>query len=107
MRYNGSTNYVTHMAAKWIDNDPPTRAAVASKAREIVREHGDSLRSVSNLSNWLETTYSRHMHEVFRDENNAFSSGFWPELIKSALDSVNFTEIARDAIEAVLPVEAA
>ena len=99
--YNGWTNYETWCVNLWMDNGQGSQKFFRDTARQIHAETGAygtglKLRRVATVrfAEWLQDYYSQ--------ENWPELSGVYEDLLRSAFDAVNWDEIARHYIEAVL-----
>ena len=99
MSYNGWTNYETWVVNLWIDNEQGSQDFIRETAKEIYAEakatdswtREESVRFC--LSDWLRDWY---------DENLPEMPGVYGDLLGGALGAVNWDEIARHHIDAIL-----
>lgn len=85
--YNGYTNYETWAVSLWIDNDP----GLYNDVQELARENVDSEYDLANTI------------KDFIEEFNplAENADMFSDLMQSALQNVNWQEIAENWIEAI------
>jgi hypothetical protein len=97
--YNGWSNYETWVVNLWMDNEQGSQDFIRETAKEIYAEakatdswtREESARFC--LSDWLRVLY---------DENLPAVPGVYGDLLGGALGAVNWDEIARHHIDAIL-----
>ena len=97
--YNGWTNYETWVVNLWIDNEQGSQDFVRETAKEIYAEaeatdvwtREESARFA--LSDWLRDWYDDNLPEM---------PGVYGDLLGGALGAVDWNEIARHHIDAIL-----
>ena len=98
-RYNGWTNYETWCVNLWMDNEQGSQEYFL----EVAQEHYDDSAATKfsprdaiarfRFADWL---------KEYHEENIPESSGVYGDLLSCALSAVNWDEIARHYIDAVL-----
>jgi len=97
--YNGWTNYETWVVNLWMDNEQGSQEFFRETAKEIydAAEPSDSFTQAEHarfrFADWLKQHY---------DENIPAMRGVYGDLLGAALGAVNWNEIARHYIDAVL-----
>ncbi len=103
-RYNGWTNYETWLVNLWMDNEQGSQEFFRERAKEIyglatadpggwfTREETARFRFVD----WLKEHHEENMPEL---------PGVYGDLLGGALSSVNWNEIARHYIDAIVEEE--
>lgn len=94
-KYNGWTNYETWLVNLWIDNDEGSQ-----RFWQLLRRATDALESNEEDPNGAESDLADALKESFEDQAEAMTevTGFWADLINSALGEVNWDEIAEHMI---------
>jgi len=101
--YNGWTNYETWNLALWMDNDEGSYAYAREQAREAIknaRESGpdDTPKENRREAEFLLEVYLRsEWYEAMPD----LGVSVWADLLGSALENVNFREIAEHLISEI------
>lgn len=103
-RYNGWTNYETWLVNLWMDNEQGSQDYYREQAREIYdgprSPYRDHLTREADaglaFADWL-----KEHHE----ENRPELPGVYGDLLGGALSSVNWGEIARHYIDAIVEEE--
>ena len=100
-KYNGWTNYETWLVNLWMDNKKGSRDFFREQAHFIY--DGDEPRPTSALT-WEEVASLRFADwlKEYYDENLPEMPGVYGDLLGGALGAVNWDEIARHYIDAVL-----
>jgi hypothetical protein len=99
--YNGWTNYETWVVNLWMDNEQGSQEFFRERAREIYdgprNPYRDHMTREADaglaFADWLRDHY---------DENIPEMPGVYGDLLGGALGAVNWNEIARHYIDAVL-----
>jgi hypothetical protein len=107
-RYNGWTNYETWLVNLWMDNERGSQEFFREQAKEIYGETA-SMAVISKptgltvqesarmrVADWLKEHYDENIPEV---------PGVYGDLLGAALSSVNWDEIARHYIDAIVEEE--
>ena len=100
--YNGWTNCETWLVNLWMDNEPGSHELVREQAREFYGQAYDephltrAQRAFISLADWL---------KEFHEENRPELPGVYGDLLGGALSSVNWDEIARHYIDAIVEEE--
>lgn len=99
--YNGWTNYETWLVNLWMDNDCGEQEFFRERAKEIY--DSDEPRPTSALT-WAEVSRLRFADWLkdYWEEHRPELSGAYNDLLTGALSAVNWDEIARHYIDAVL-----
>lgn len=107
--YNGWTNYETWCVNLYLDNEQATQEEWQDEARsclEVAREDLDAVSDepVTDEKVREEAIFvlSRFMKDEFCGESSPDVPGFYGDLLRAALSEVNWHEIARHYIDAVL-----
>jgi len=87
--YNGWTNYETWCVKVWMDNDEGTHNYWLERAGEIAESDEDNKRIT--LADELKDSYAEDMPEL--------SASVWSDLLSSAMQSVDWREIAVSLLE--------
>lgn len=97
--YNGWTNYETWVVNLWMDNEQGSQEFFREQAREIYDEA-----TAKPYMTRAETASQRFAGflENHYDENIPEMPGVYGDLLGGALSAVNWDEIARHYIDAVL-----
>jgi hypothetical protein len=95
--YNGWTNYETWLAKLWIDNEQGDQDRWWSAAMEIRGECEDGEAGDRECKCRL----AKEMEESFQDAalDLVGVTGFWTDLMRGALESVNWREVAEHIME--------
>ncbi len=102
--YNGYTNYETWCVNLWIDNEEGSYNHVYAMASDVFESSEDSYNYSINFTkeenalNELEDQIKDYIKETNPLADNA---SLFSDLLGSALDNVNWREIAENWIEAV------
>lgn len=99
--YNGWTNYETWLVNLWMDNDCGEQEFFRERAKEIYdgprnvyRDHLTRKADAGlTFADWLKDYWEEHRPEL---------AGAYNDLLTGALSAVNWDEIARHYIDAVL-----
>ena len=99
--YNGWTNYETWLVNLWMDNEQGSQDFFRERAKEIYdgphnvyRDHlTRETDAALTFADWLKGHWEEHRPEL---------SGAYNDLLAGALSAVNWDEIARHYIDAVL-----
>lgn len=99
--YNGWTNYETWLVNLWMDNEKGSQDFFREQAKEIY--DGDEPRPSTKLT-WAQVAGMRFADwlQEWHDENRPELPGVYGDLLGAALSAVNWDEIARHYIDAVL-----
>lgn len=98
--YNGYTNYETWCVSLWMDNEKGSQDFFFEQAKELydhaTAKPGMSRKTLARLAlaDWLK--------EYHTEENRPELPGVYGDLLGAALSAVNWDEIARHYIDAVL-----
>lgn len=84
-QYNGWTNYETWAFSIWIDNDESLRNEMIEQIEQAV-ENDDPINSLTDL---LKEFIQESMPEL---------KGVYLDLLQSAIDEINFREIAENLL---------
>jgi hypothetical protein len=88
--YNGWTNYETWCVNLWIDNEQGTQEEWAENARECLKDADfDKDAALSNLADMLKDTI---------EDNAPILDGVFSDLLRAALGSVDWREIAQNML---------
>jgi hypothetical protein len=103
--YNGWTNYETWLVNLWMDNEQGSQEFFREQAREIY----DEAEAKPYLTrDWVAihrfADYLKEHHEENRPEMP--TCGVYYDLLSGALSEVNWDEIARHYIDAIVEEEA-
>lgn len=99
MSYNGWTNYETWVVNLWIDNSEEDQEYWQDRAKWCVTHHGtadDAMDARCELAEALRDA----MYEKYDEQKP--ESGILCDLLSGALSEVNWHELARHYIDAVL-----
>lgn len=94
--YNGYTNYETYCLSLWIDNDRDTQKWYNNTAYEYMITQGNTDDTLYDLANTIKDEIEDLANEQI-PTNNMFK-----DLLNSAIENINWKEIASDLIEANL-----
>lgn len=94
-KYNGWTNYETWLVNLWMDNEKGAQEYWRERAEECVAHTDDRHGAVAAFSNELEYLIEDQVSEKKLD-------GLLGDLMNAAVSAVNWDEIARHYIDAVL-----
>ncbi len=90
-RYNGWNNYETWNAKLWIDNDQGSQEHWQSRAADCLTDvEGDKDDAARMLADELESS---------SDENAPEASGMYADMLRAALDAIDWREIADSMID--------
>lgn len=99
--YNGWTNYETWLVNLWMDNEHSDQEFFRERAKEIYDESHAPGHVV-----WTKSETARHHFadwlKEWHEENRPELPGVYEDLLGGALSAVNWHEIARHYIDAVL-----
>lgn len=100
--YNGWANYETWLVALWLDNEQMTQDFWQARAEEMLEgkqalDESDKDDAVCDLSSELKDSIEEGQDEACKD-----SFGLYRDLLRSALESVDWREIAKHYIEAAM-----
>ncbi len=98
-RYNGWTNYETWCVNLWIDNSQGDQDYWHDRARWCLQHQPEEGDAVLELRDALRDTFDEKYDEQ-KPDNGALA-----DLLRAALSEVNWHEIAKHHIEAVLEEE--
>lgn len=102
-QYNGWTNYETWLLALWIDNEQGSHGYWRERAAEILDEsEGDKIFSKVDRA---KLDLSKALKEEIEEANPVQDNGFFCDLMTSALQSVNYYEIASNWIDEIYQQE--
>jgi len=97
IEYNGWKNYETWVVALWIDNEPHTYEQRRQMAREAIADATPNPLSPSmDTARW---DYEQALRQWIRDEVESQEAGLASDLLGSALDNVDWREIAQNWID--------
>lgn len=99
--YNGWTNYETWLVNLWMDNEKGSQDFFREQAREIYDET-DSYNTGLNKQEYARCRYADWLKHYHSEENRPDLPGMYGDLLGGALSAVNWDEIARHYIDAVL-----
>lgn len=99
--YNGWTNYETWVANLWMDNDQGSQEFFREQAKEIYDGPRNPYRDHMTREADSGLTFADWLKE-FHEENRPELPGVYGDLLGGALGAVNWDEIARHHIDAVL-----
>lgn len=97
--YNGWTNYETWLVNLWMDNEKGSQDFFREQAKEIYEDAAAKPYMTreevarQRFADWL---------KEFHEENRPELPGVYGDLLGAALSAVNWDEIARHYIDAVL-----
>ena len=94
---NGWTNYETWVVNLWMDNEPGSQDFFMERAREILDDSTPT--EYASREEVARSSFADWLAE-FHDENVPQLSGVYADLMRGALDAVNWMEIARYYIDA-------
>lgn len=98
---NGWTNYETWCVNLWMDNEQGSQEFFRETARQFHAEMG-AYNTGLKLKNSATFRFADWLQDYYSQENWPELSGVYGDLLRGALDAVNWDEIARHYIEAVL-----
>ena len=101
-RYNGWTNYETWLVNLWMDNEQGSQDYYRERAREFYEQAADEMMVTRSQRAWISLAdWLKEHHE----ENRPELPGVYGDLLGGALSSVNWDEIARHYIDAIVEEE--
>ena len=98
MTYNGWSNYETWNVNTWLTNDQGTQRMVDAMARE----HFESAADRTDEPHWSQSDSARYhladaLKELVGDQNPlGADASMFTDLLQSALDNVNWSELANN-----------
>lgn len=85
--YNGFRNYETWATNLWFSNDPGLES--------IIREYANDVEyNVSSIA-----VYLKNVFEELLEEENEFRFGLFSDLLQSAIENIDWIEIAETWVE--------
>ena len=99
--YNGWTNYETWCVNLWMDNEQGSQEFFRETARQIHAET-DAYNTGLTVNDMAKIRFADWLKQYYSEENLPELPGVYGDLLRGALDAVNWDEIARHYIEAVL-----
>ena len=99
--YNGWTNYETWLVNLWMDNSPGSQEFFREQAQEIYNET-DAYNTGLNKQEYARCRVADWLKQYHTEENRPELPGMYGDLLGAALSAVNWDEIARHYIDAVL-----
>lgn len=100
--YNGWTNYETRCVNLWMNNEQGSHEFFRETAQQIHAETDAHNNTGLKLKNLKTIRFADWLQDYYSEENWPDLSGVYGDLLRGALDAVNWDEIARHCIEAVL-----
>lgn len=100
--YNGWTNYETWCVNLWMNNEQGSHEFFLENARQIHEETAAYNNTGLKLKNLQTIRFANWLQDYYSQENWPELSGVYEDLLRGAFDAVNWDEIARHYIEAVL-----
>lgn len=98
--YNGWTNYETWCVYTWQTNERADSEWLETMAFQCFDEaDGDSEKALSSLADLLKDEYSDNLPET------PAITGFCVDMLRAALDEVNWVEVADNALTSLSPIE--
>jgi hypothetical protein len=92
--YNGWTNYETWVTKLWIDNDQGEQAFWLHEANDVLKTYPEEEgKQIASLSDQMKEYCEYGIEEVLT------KASLYADLMRSAIDAVNWNEIARSVIE--------
>ena len=104
MKYNGWANYETWVVKLWIDNDEVMLKSWQDRLKEIVsylktpEGYSDSDKKLFTLKDRFIHEMEKDLREDFKDSAPDLGASVWADLLNSAIQEVNFYEIAEDMV---------
>jgi hypothetical protein len=103
-RYNGWTNYETWLVNLWMDNEQGSQEFFREQARdEYLHADADGTFTKAENARFGFADWLQDHHEATRPEMP--TCGVYYDLLSGALSEVNWNEIARHYIEAIVEEE--
>jgi len=99
--YNGWTNYETWLVNLWMDNEKGSQDFFRETAKEIYNET-NAYNTGLNKQECARFRFADWLKHYHAEENRPELPGAYGDLLGAALASVNWDEIARHYIDAVL-----
>jgi hypothetical protein len=99
--YNGWHNYETWCVNLWMDNEQGSQDFFREQAKEIYDE-SDAYGTGLQKRELARFAFADWLKEYHTEENRPELTGVYGDLLGAALSAVNWDEIARHYIDAVL-----
>ena len=105
-KYNGWANYETWCVALWLNNEEASYRYWRDAARQAVTDAPDASQVKNGV--WSVSEASRHLlaeqlRETILDSDKLKDPSFFTDLLRAAIDAVDWQEIAVDFLEGFLP----
>lgn len=93
--YQGWTNHATWATALWIDNEE----GFYNESRRIIREAADGQPEEGMKKYSAARALKEWMEEFLYEAQEKLGASLWSDLLSSAMDDVNWEEIAENWLE--------
>jgi hypothetical protein len=103
-RYNGWTNYETWLVNLWMDNEQGSQDFFREVARGI-HSQTDAYNTGLTVAEEARFRFSDWLKQYYSEETRPELPGVYGDLLCGALSSVNWDEIARHYIDAIVEEE--
>lgn len=97
--YNGWTNYETWNVKLWMDNDEGSHRHWTDQAEQLVQRDADD--AADKLAELLEAEHDEIVNNLLEGNDNTgdMSSSWVADILKAAMQEVNWSEIAESLVE--------